>query len=102
MLSKGRDGEVWYQNGVKFDGMKDGVLIDAKGKYDQFVDDKSGTFKDWYTGYFGILDEAGRQVRASEGAPIVWYFAQERSKNVFRKLLENIFPQIECIYMPLK
>ena len=26
----GREGEVWVQNGVRFDGMRDGVLLEAK------------------------------------------------------------------------
>ena len=27
----GREGMAWVQNGVKFDGIKDGILLDAKG-----------------------------------------------------------------------
>lgn len=97
----GHEGEVWLQNGVKFDGMKDGVLLDAKGKYDQFIDKKTGKFRKWFKGKKGITDEASRQVRASEGAPIRWYFAQERSANTFQDLLGEDFPEIECIYKPI-
>lgn len=43
----GQEGKVWYQDGVKFDGMKDGILLDAKGKHAQFIDKNIGGFYSW-------------------------------------------------------
>lgn len=40
----GREGEVWVQNGVRFDGMRDGVLLEAKDHYSQFIDVNTGEF----------------------------------------------------------
>lgn len=98
----GREGEVWLQNGVKFDGMKDGVLLDAKGKYEQFIDKSTGEFYDWFTGKYGLIDEARRQVNASEGAPIRWYFAEEESMCAIQKLIDEELLKIICIHQPLK
>lgn len=39
------DGMVYKVNGVKFDGYKDGVLIEAKGNYSQFVNQTTGKFQ---------------------------------------------------------
>lgn len=64
----GREGEVWLQNGVKFDGMENGTLLDAKGKYAQFVDKNTGEFYDWFKGKDALVNEAKRQIEASEGA----------------------------------
>ena len=44
----GQEGMGWVQNGVKFDGMRDGVLLDAKGKYAQFINKNTGEFYDWF------------------------------------------------------
>lgn len=41
---------AWVQNGIKFDGVKDGVLLDAKGKYAQFINPNTGEFYGWFTG----------------------------------------------------
>ena len=32
----GREGMAWVENGVKFYGMKEGILLDAKALYGQF------------------------------------------------------------------
>ena len=42
----GQEGKAWVQNGVKFDGMKDEVLLEVKGKYAQFIDKSTGEFID--------------------------------------------------------
>ncbi len=99
----GKEGQVWYQNGVKYDGMKDGVLIDAKGKYSQFVNKNTGEFKEWFTGKYDIIDEAHRQIKASEGAKIQWYFAEESTMNAFKQLFsdENVCG-IELKFEPMK
>ncbi|MBQ2802855.1 MAG: hypothetical protein IJF07_03045 [Lachnospiraceae bacterium] len=95
----GKEGMAWVQNGVKFDGMKDGVLLDAKGKYAQFIDKNTGEFKDWFSGKQDFIDEAKRQINASEGAKIQWYFAEEESLAAVQDLfMDNGITEIELIF----
>lgn len=66
----GQEGMAWVQNGVKFVGMKDGVLLDAK---------------------------------ASEGAKIQWYFAEEEARDVVQDLFMNKgITEIEFIFQEPK
>lgn len=95
----GQEGMAWVQNGVKFDGMKDGVLLDAKGKYAQFINPNTGEFYGWFTGKQDLLDEAARQIKASEGAKIQWYFAEEEALDVVQDLfMNNGITEIELIF----
>ncbi|MBR1461184.1 hypothetical protein IJ596_06090 [bacterium] len=99
----GRVNEVWIQNGVKFDGMDAGVLLDAKGKYSQFINKDTGEFFDWFKGKDYLLQEAQRQIVASEGATIKWFFAEEDTLSVVKDLfIDNNITQIELIFEPLK
>lgn len=99
----GQEGKVWYQNGVKFDGMKEGILLDAKGKYAQFVNKNTGEFYNWFTGSEDLVNEAWRQIYASEGARIQWYFAEESSMNAVKVLFENEGVEgIELIFEAMK
>lgn len=95
----GQEGMAWVQNGVKFDGMKDGILLDAKGNYSQFINKNTGEFYDWFTGKQGLLDEARRQIDASEGARIQWYFAEEETRDVVQELFSDKgITEIELIF----
>ncbi len=95
----GQEGMAWVQNGVKFDGMKDGVLLDAKGKYAQFIDKSTGEFYEWFSGKDSLIAEARRQITASEGAKIQWYFAEEESLNVVQDLfMDKGIMEIELIF----
>ena len=95
----GQEGMAWVQNGVKFDGIKDGVLLDAKGKYAQFIDKNTGEFYEWFSGKDSLIAEARRQIDASEGAKIQWYFAEEESLNVVQDLfMDKGITEIELIF----
>ena len=95
----GQERMAWVQNGVKFDGMKDGVLLDAKGKYTQFINQNTGEFYGWFAGKQDLLDEAARQIKASEGAKIQWYFAEEEALDVVQDLfMNNGITEIELIF----
>ena len=95
--------EVWLQNGVKFDGIKNGVLVEAKGNYANFVDKNTGKFYNWFTGDKGLIDQANRQLTASNGLPINWYFADGISMNAVSKLFkEKGISDINLIFKPLK
>lgn len=99
----GKEGMVWIQNGVKFDGMKNGILLDAKGKYSQFINKKTGEFYTWFNGKQSLINEAKRQIKASEGAKIEWHFAEKETLEAVQELFmdENI-TEIELIYEPKK
>ncbi|MBQ9935243.1 MAG: hypothetical protein IJO70_05275 [Lachnospiraceae bacterium] len=92
-------GMAWVQNGVKFDGMKDGILLEAKGKYSQFVNKETGEFFDWFSGKQDFVEQARRQIAASENARIQWYFAEEETLNAVQDLfMEYGITGIELIY----
>lgn len=46
----GKEGQAFLHNGVKFDGVNNGTLIEAKGSYNNFVNKKTGEFYDWFNG----------------------------------------------------
>ena len=99
----GKEGVVWVQNGVKFDGMKDGILLDAKGKYSQFIDKSTGEFCEWFSGKETLVSEARRQISASEGAKIQWYFAEEESLNAVQDLfIDRGITEIQLIFQAPK
>lgn len=70
----GREGEVWVQNGVRFDGMRDGVLLEAKDHYSQFIDVNTGEFYDWLEAGHHYLMKQVVKLLASEGALIEAFF----------------------------
>uniref|UniRef100_UPI002240D69A Tox-REase-5 domain-containing protein n=2 Tax=Acetivibrio straminisolvens TaxID=253314 RepID=UPI002240D69A len=99
----GREGQAFLQNSVKFDGMKNGRLIEAKGSYNNFIDKNTGEFYDWFMGKQSLIDQAKRQIAASEGAPIDWYFMDEASMNATKSLFQDAnINGINFIYEPLK
>ena len=98
----GHDGQAWYQGGVKFDGIKDGTLIETKSYYSQFVNNTTGEFYGWFSGADGFVDQANRQIQASGGMPIYWYFAEESTMNATQSLFEaNNITGIEFRYIPV-
>jgi hypothetical protein len=89
--------------GVKFDGYKDGVLLDAKGpNYDnKFLAnlDPKAWFK--HSGAQALVDQAKRQTRAANGVPIRWHVAEEKTANAIRKLFElKDVTGIEVVFTP--
>ncbi|WP_343073544.1 Tox-REase-5 domain-containing protein [Pyxidicoccus fallax] len=78
--------------GVKFDGFKDSVLLEAKGPgYARFFEGLEP--KEWFrhSGAQGLIDQAQRQsdkVRGM-GIPIEWHVAEKHAANAIRKLIED-------------
>ena len=91
----GKSGQTYEFNDVKFDGYKDGRLIEAKGPgYKNFVD-RAGNFYDWFRGADALVSQATRQVASANGRPIVWYVAEQKAATAIRSLLaENIISGI--------
>ncbi|WP_276375044.1 Tox-REase-5 domain-containing protein [Corallococcus exercitus] len=87
--------------GVKFDGFKDGVLLEAKGPgyANKFLDNLSP--KVWFekSGAKALVDQARRQLRAARGTPIRWYIAEEKTAEAIRKLFDaNDLDGIEVVF----
>lgn len=84
----GRTTEVFIRNGVKFDGIANGVLLEAKGPgYANFV--RNGSFQSWFRGADGLVGQAQRQLAAAEGVPVQWHFAERAAADATRRLFKN-------------
>ena len=84
----GRAGEAFIRNGVKFDGIANGVLLEAKGPgYATFV--RNGSFQPWFSGAEGLVSQAQRQLAAAGGSSIQWHFAEEAAANATRALFQE-------------
>jgi len=81
--------QSYVVNGVKFDGVKDGVLLDAKSGYNNFVDKQTGEFYEWFTGKESLIKQADRQQKAAQGTPIEWHFQNEDALNATQNLFNE-------------
>jgi hypothetical protein len=82
-------GSAYVVNGVKFDGYMNGVLIDAKASYGQFVNANTGQFQPWFNGANSMVKQAKNQLGVANGAPIQWRFAEESAANATRTLFQQ-------------
>jgi hypothetical protein len=99
----GKEGQAFLQNGVKFDGVNNGTLIESKRSYNNFVNKKTGEFYDWFKGKDSLVDQANRQIVASEGAQINWYFSEQTSMNAAKSIFQSQgIKGINFIFEPLK
>jgi restriction endonuclease fold toxin 5 of polymorphic toxin system len=88
---------------VKFDGFKNGVLLEAKGPgyANKFLDELEP--KSWFkhTGAQDLVNQARRQLNAvrGKGIPIQWHVAEEKTAEAIRALLnkEKVYG-IEVVY----
>lgn len=97
------EGMVYKVNGVKFDGFKNGVLLEAKGNYANFVNKKTGEFYSWFKGQDTLVNQARRQLSAANGTEIQWYFNDEVSLNAVRELfMDKSISGIGLNFLPMK
>jgi len=97
--------EAYWVGSVRFDGFKDGVLLDAKGPgyANKFFDDFEP--KSWFkhSGARALVEQAQRQLGVARrtGTPIRWHIAEEKTLEALRRLFQdnNVFG-IEMIYTP--
>ncbi|WP_374268597.1 Tox-REase-5 domain-containing protein [Corallococcus sp. RDP092CA] len=78
--------------GVKFDGFKDGVLLEAKGPgYAKFFEGLEP--KDWFrhSGAKDLIEQADRQSKKARGSGgwIEWHVAEEKAAAAIRSLLRE-------------
>jgi len=97
----GRTGQAFVVNGVKFDGFKNGSLIECKGPgYLKFIKE-DGTFQDWFRA--SELKQANDQIRAANGYPIEWYVAEPKLKSALEYLFSvNGITNIRIHHVPAK
>ncbi|MGZ3459823.1 MAG: Tox-REase-5 domain-containing protein, partial [Archangium sp.] len=82
--------ESYVVRGVRFDGYKDGALLEAKGpgyanKFTAELDPKQ-----WFTkGARNLVDQARRQSQVANGVPIRWHVAEPKAAGAIRKLLKE-------------
>jgi hypothetical protein len=95
-------GTAYVVNGVKFDGYRNGALIEAKGPGYAWAVNSTGEFRSDFQGAVQLLGQAGRQIKAApQGTPIVWYVAEERAQRAIITLLsKNGFEGINVVYRP--
>jgi hypothetical protein len=80
---------AYVVEGVKFDGFKNGVLLETKGPgYVKFVEPPN-TFKDWFARRGEILLQATHQVRVARGAPIEWHVADLELKAALDRMFHE-------------
>ncbi|WP_241758881.1 Tox-REase-5 domain-containing protein [Pyxidicoccus parkwayensis] len=91
--------------GVKFDGFKDGVLLEAKGPgyANKFLDNLKA--KVWFekSGAKALVEQARRQLRATEGtgASIRWHIAEQKTADAIGELFRaNEIEGIEVVFTP--
>lgn len=77
----GREGQDFLYNGVRFDGVVNGGLVDAKGKYAFLLE------KGWAQD--PLLKQAQRQIKAANGASIEWHFAEEAAATIVQQLFKD-------------
>jgi hypothetical protein len=83
----GHVNEAYYVDTVKFDGFKNGKLIEAKGPgLAKFLVSES-KFQVWWEGAEKTLDQAKSQSSAARGASIEWHVAEAE----FAAALKTIF-----------
>ncbi|MFK0180199.1 ricin-type beta-trefoil lectin domain protein [Streptomyces xanthochromogenes] len=73
---------------VKFDGFRNGKLLDAKNGYLGFIDPKTGKFRTWFK---TAAEEAQRQNKAFQrhGIPIVWHCSEADAVAAFKAMLKD-------------
>ncbi len=100
-LVTGRTGQAYFVDGVKFDGLKNGVLVEAKAKYSQFIDE-DGLFKSWFTGLDEMIKQAKRQLDVANETPIEWYFSEENVAELMGRIFSVEEIDIKCVFYPMR
>ncbi len=89
--------QSYVVNGVKFDGFKNGVLLDAKGPgYANFVN-SDGEFQPWFNGQQSLLNQARSQIEAANGVPITWSVAEPSATSAIQNLLQGSLRAINVV-----
>lgn len=94
--------QEWVVGGVSFDGLwpMECILVEAKGRYAQFLDPKMNKFVK--ENVFNLMYKEAKSQRTVvltlKTAKLQWYFYEKETKNYFDNLISNT---IHTIFMPL-
>jgi RHS repeat-associated protein len=95
--------EVYIVDGVKFDGFKNGKLIDAKGPgYKNFVENDGAFNNSWWRGREQLMNQAVNQMQAAKGIPIEWHWAEKEAFIAGQELLGTNAKGIKMVFTPVK
>jgi hypothetical protein len=95
-------GQIYKVEDVKFDGFKEGVLLEAKGpRYAKFIPDAVENGR-WFTGFRGMVKQAQRQQAVAGGYPIQWHFAERSVADFVRSLFarNGLADDVSVIFTP--
>jgi len=86
---------------VDFDGFVNGVLREAKGPgYLDFFK-KGGRPEEWFRGAQAMLKQAERQLKAANGVPVEWHFAEREVADAMRKAFNSKrLDEIKVVHSP--
>jgi hypothetical protein len=86
---------------VRFDGYKNGVLLEAKGPGYAKQIGNAVENNGWYEGFGEMVKQAERQIQAAKGTPIEWHFAEKEAADFVRELFQKAgFEEIRVIHTP--
>jgi hypothetical protein len=92
-------GWAYVVNGVKFDGFRKGILLEAKGMGYASLLTKQDT-------RFGVawrlIKQGQRQVRAFPGAAIEWHMAEKNAADITRQLFSDWGVDIRVVHTPMR
>jgi hypothetical protein len=91
-------GQAFFRNGVKFDGFKNGTLLDAKGPgYGELI---NGRLADRIA--MNVLDQAERQISAAGATPIEWIVAEKDFAIGLKSFFSDNNINIAVSWVPMK
>jgi RHS repeat-associated protein len=91
--------DYWY-NKVRFDGWRDGKLLECKWNWKGFVQTRNDEFYGFAKD--NILKQAFDQKKAASGLRVVWEFSDKVAADVCRKLLlSEGYHTFEVVYAPM-
>lgn len=87
----------YYYNKVKFDGYRDGALLECKNNWKSLVSKRKGDFYGFIKHV--ILKQAKTQQTASNGMKVIWEWSDQEAGDACRKLFQdnNIPFDVRCV-----
>lgn len=84
-------------------------LIDAKGRYEQFIDPRTREWKDFFqrfpdSGVAEMIETAKKQVRVANGTPVEWWCSGPNHARAMNKEFRDVRPlrgKITAVHLPM-
>jgi len=93
----------FLRHGTKFDGYKNGILLEAKSQYQWLIKTGRVSAEELYG---KMAEQLGRQIDAAKGLKLEWHFAEEKTMGGFEEYLKEtdkgsqMLKQVELKYTP--